>query len=264
MADKCPVDHSALAASADKCPVDHGSLASSADKCPVDHEQRSTWASLLPSSSKGAPAQPQPHAPGTLPQDREISSIPRVDGSNWVYPSQAQFYAAMARKNHNPQASDMRVIVPIHNAVNERAWLEVMKWEAGQGGELCGGVKLVSFKGRPKDLTPKARLKTFLGYVLDSRYSLYSELMPASRYSAPFDRHDWIVERCGKQIRYVIDFYTGHSNKPGSNLSFYLDARPALDNWDGVRMRAERFWERWVGRSWTTKATSPEPAPPRS
>lgn len=165
MADKCPVDHGALAPSADKCPVDHGSISSSADKCPVDHEQRSTWASLLPSSSKSAPAQPQQHAPGILPRDREISSIPRVDGSKWVYPSQAQFYAAMARKNHNPQASDMQVIVPIHNAVNERAWMEVMKWEASQGGEQCGGVKLVSFKGRPKDLTPKARLKTFLGCV---------------------------------------------------------------------------------------------------
>ncbi|EPT05938.1 hypothetical protein FOMPIDRAFT_1039250 [Fomitopsis schrenkii] len=246
MADKCPVDHGALAPSADKCPVDHGSISSSADKCPVDHEQRSTWASLLPSSSKSAPAQPQQHAPGILPRDREISSIPRVDGSKWVYPSQAQFYAAMARKNHNPQASDMQVIVPIHNAVNERAWMEVMKWEASQGGEQCGGVKLVSFKGRPKDLTPKARLKTFLGY------------------SAPFDRHDWIVERCGKQIRYVIDFYTGHSNRPGSNLSFYLDARPALDNWDGVRMRAERFWERWAGKLWSNGATSTDSASPRS
>ena len=257
MADKCPVDHKALAASAEKCPVDHSALSSSADKCPVEHEQRSTWASLLPSSSKSVPAQPQSHAPGTLPQDRETSSIPRVDGSNWVYPSQAQFYAAMARKNHNPQASDMKVIVPIHNAVNERAWLEVMRWEAGQGGEQCGGVKLVSFKGRPKDLTPKARLKTLLGYVLVGYHLPHPRPIRVFSYSAPFDRHDWIVERCGKQIRYVIDFYTGHSNKSGGNLSFYLDARPALDNWDGVRMRAERFWERWVGKPWSSKATSP-------
>lgn len=86
-----------------------------------------------------------------------------MDGTNWVYPSQAQFYAAMERKNHNPHAPDMQVIVPIHNAVNERAWAELMKWEAGQGGEKCGGLKLVSFKGRPKDRTPKARLKMLLG-----------------------------------------------------------------------------------------------------
>lgn len=72
----------------------------------------------------------------------------------------------MARKNHNPHAPDMKTIIPIHNAVNERAWSELMKWESGRGGEKCGGVKLVTFKGRPNDLTPKARLMTLLGYVL--------------------------------------------------------------------------------------------------
>jgi len=148
----------------------------------------------------------------------------------------------MARKNHNPQASDMKVIVPIHNAVNERAWAEVMKWEAGQGGDKCGGIKLVSFKGRPKDISPRARWRTMLGY------------------SPPFDRHDWVVDRCGKRVRYIIDFYTGHSASPAGNLSFYLDARPALDNWDGVKMRIERFKERWIGKLWG----SGSPVPPAS
>ena len=23
----------------------------------------------------------------------------------------------------------------------------------------------------------------------------------------PFDRHDWVVNRCGEEVRYVIDFY---------------------------------------------------------
>ena len=23
----------------------------------------------------------------------------------------------------------------------------------------------------------------------------------------PFDRHDWIVDRCGQEVRYIIDFY---------------------------------------------------------
>lgn len=23
----------------------------------------------------------------------------------------------------------------------------------------------------------------------------------------PFDRHDWFVDRCGDEVRYVIDFY---------------------------------------------------------
>jgi cytochrome c heme-lyase len=83
-----------------------------------------------------------------------------------VYPSEAQFYAAMARKDHNPRAPDMRVVVPIHNAVNERAWSHIREWEVGRGGERCGGVRLVSFKGRPGDPSPKARILTLLGYVL--------------------------------------------------------------------------------------------------
>lgn len=29
------------------------------------------------------------------------------------------------------------------------------------------------------------------------------------RFVRPFDRHDWIVDRCGREVRYVIDFYDG-------------------------------------------------------
>ena len=126
------------------CPVDHSSLEWKNLPLPADHPP-------VASSST------------SLPQHREVSSIPRTDGTNWVYPSQAQFYAAMARKQHDPRASDMRVLVPIHNSVNERAWSEVMTWERGNGGEKCGGIKLTSFKGRPMDRSPRARLNILLG-----------------------------------------------------------------------------------------------------
>ncbi|KAH9854085.1 cytochrome C1 heme lyase [Lenzites betulinus] len=228
-------------ASADKCPVDHSSFASSSkEQCPVDH---SSWTSILGRRSQdghGAAELPDtPAPPANLPLDRETSSIPRTDGSNWVYPSQAQFFAAMARKNHNPNETDMKVVVPIHNAVNERAWQEIMKWEAGQGGDKCGGVKLASFKGRPNDLSPRARWYSLLGY------------------SPPFDRHDWVVERCGTRMRYVIDFYTGHGGESSPrNVSFFLDVRPALDGWEGVRLRTEHFWQRWVGGFWGGPAKS--------
>lgn len=173
--------------SGDRCPVDHGSFVHSAasesggagaDKCPVEHGARSTWGGLLGSSSSSsassstsasasasASSSSSTSLLGHLPTAREISSIPRADGEKWVYPSEAQFFAAMERKQHNPRAQDMRVVVPIHNAVNERAWGEVLNWERGWGGDKCGGVKLVSFKGRPKDRTPKAWLKTLLGCV---------------------------------------------------------------------------------------------------
>lgn len=196
-----------------KCPVDHGG-GQSGDGCPANHNSGSTWTTIF---GKGGASTTNPPS---LPTDREVSSIPRTTNENWVYPSEAQFFAAMARKNHNPHAADMKAVVPIHNAVNERAWSEIVKWEAGRGGATCGGVKLVNFKGRPNDMSPKARLMTLLGY------------------SAPFDRHDWIVDRCGTRIRYVIDFYTGRGAGVSSNsVSFYLDVRPALDNWEGVKMR---------------------------
>ncbi|KAF9258101.1 cytochrome c and c1 heme-lyase [Marasmius fiardii PR-910] len=207
-----------------KCPVDHGSLSNTKqDSCPVDHSTRSTWSRFLSYS-------PNTHNKPVLSTEREVSTIPRDSEGNWVYPSEAQFFAAMARKNHNPQEADMKTIVPIHNAVNERAWSEILKWESGRGGEACGGIKLVNFKGRPNDRSPRARWKMLLGYA------------------APFDRHDWVVDRCGTRTRYIIDFYTGRSN--GSNdVSFYLDVRPALDNWEGLRMRVEHFFGKWFGRN---------------
>jgi cytochrome c heme-lyase len=76
---------------------------------------------------------------------RELSSIPRViknknnnesESANdrneekvWIYPSEQMFFNAMKRKNWNPREEDMRVIIPMHNAVNEKAWKEILEWE---------------------------------------------------------------------------------------------------------------------------------------
>ncbi|ERS97632.1 hypothetical protein HMPREF1624_05803 [Sporothrix schenckii ATCC 58251] len=242
----------------------------------------SLWASPSPSpppssassapSSHAAPSQHQrplghPTIRG-LGTDREVSSIPRTTTSadedktapaagrpvnhevetgadpvsgNWVYPSEKMFFEAMKRKgNDNARVADMRVVVPIHNAVNERAWKEILAWEApytGTGPGQCGGPRLHSFAGLSTSMSPKARLNTLLGYT------------------APFDRHDWVVDRCGTQVEYVIDFYAG---RPGAaaaaatgataaspnagqpQVSFYLDVRPKLNSWEGVKMRALR------------------------
>ncbi|RMY90310.1 hypothetical protein D0862_09992 [Hortaea werneckii] len=184
----------------------------------------------------------------SLSQDREISTIPRAfsearppnaaeraamppanaqgdtghdrESGNWIYPSQEMFFNAMKRKGHEAQAQDMSSIVPIHNAVNERAWAEIKRWEEGRGSEACGGPKLVSFSGDSKALTPKARWNSLVGYA------------------APFDRHDWVVDRCGKHVDYVIDFYSGkNEGLAGKSLNFYLDVRPKLNTWEGVKMR---------------------------
>ncbi|KZV85109.1 cytochrome c and c1 heme-lyase [Exidia glandulosa HHB12029] len=225
---KCPVEH-------DKLPPSHGDASSAG--CPVAHGDAQTDQSTphpLPTSAI---------APPSLGTQRVTSSIPRATGGNWEYPSEAQFYAAMARKQHNPRATDMAVVVPIHNAVNERAWMHVLDWEHDQGGDRCGGVKLVSFMGKPAQRSPRARWRTLLGY------------------QPPFDRHDWVVDRCGTRVRYIIDFYTGRGAANGSAPSFYLDCRPALDNWEGVKMRTQRFFTRWFGpSSQPSRAQAPEPA----
>lgn len=54
---------------------------------------------------------------------------------NWVYPSEKMFFEAMRRKGHATQAADMKTVVPIHNAVNERAWHEIRTWEQPYEGK---------------------------------------------------------------------------------------------------------------------------------
>lgn len=78
-------------------------------------------------------------------------------------------------------------------------------------------------------MSPKARLNTLLGYT------------------APFDRHDWVIDRCGTKVEYVIDFYAGKSSGGGgggnnnNKPSFYLDVRPKLNSWEGWKMRSTRI-----------------------
>ncbi|KAL1304943.1 hypothetical protein AAFC00_003854 [Neodothiora populina] len=156
------------------------------------------------------------HAPANHEQDTGADK----ESGRWVYPSEQMFFEAMKRKNFDPDTEDMKSIVPIHNAVNERAWVEIKKWEAGRGSEACGGPKLVSFRGDSSALTPRARMNSLLGYT------------------KPFDRHDWVVDRCGTQVEYVIDFYAGkNEGKSGKALNFYLDVRPKFNTLEGVKMR---------------------------
>ena len=98
---------------------------------------------------------PAPSKEG-LGVDREISTIPRAspvnnaegarpansekesgvsEGGNWIYPSEKMFFDAMKRKGRAGDAADMKTVVPIHNAVNERAWKEIKEWERPWGSD---------------------------------------------------------------------------------------------------------------------------------
>ena len=65
-------------------------------------------------------------------------------------------------------------------------------------------------------------------------------------YTLPFDRHDWIVDRDGTEIRYVIDFYTGQQHKygryPAAAIAMHLDVRPALDSVQSVFARLDYIY----------------------
>ena len=52
----------------------------------------------------------------------------------------------------------------------------------------------------------------------------------------PIDRHDWYVDRCGREVRYVIDYYF-HEDKAGQPGQFDLVVRPAADSVESAGVR---------------------------
>lgn len=205
------------------------------------------------------PAKPaQSPAPGqkvALDTTRVKSNIPKGgegEGTTWEYPSPQMFWNAMVRKGKkgDSEESDMEYVVAIHNNMNEVTWGQVLEWEAlhqdvyqakmnanadaeagaGPGSGVAAEPKLLRFTGRPDENSPKARMKMFIGCP------------------APFDRHDWVVDRAGEEVRYVIDYYHDDDGKDKDTLpglrdkdtiqSIKIDVRPALDSFGAFLDRA--------------------------
>ncbi|KAJ1921981.1 holocytochrome c synthase [Mycoemilia scoparia] len=248
-----------------RCPVNHGEIDSYAQaphdannnhhssfihqsslgldpkpKCPVDHGSggdKINPLNMMPENLSQSVKYQQQTKP--LPTERDLSTIPRPSGavdytrpSNssidknakdsgnevWEYPSPQQFYNALARKGMPAPEDDIEMMVQIHNFLNEGAWQEVLKWEAMHNDE-CPFPRLERLQGRPNELSPKARI---YGWLYGTK---------------PFDRHDWYVNRCGKQVRYVIDYYDAPPE--GDMPAFHLDIRPALDSFEALKDRAK-------------------------
>jgi len=204
---------------------------------PADADAVDPLNMMPPPNQRPSPGQPFP-----LPIHRQTSSIPKAGTSeHWVYPSQQMFWNAMLRKGwkwgpDDIEAKDMDDIIKIHNANNESAWQEVLKWEALHARE-CGAPKLKSFGGKAKDFSPRAKIRGWMGYEL------------------PFDRHDWIIDRCGKEVRYIIDYYDGELD-PRSHEFANLDVRPALDSFEAVWDRMKVAWMRWRYASYIESPTT--------
>ncbi|XP_051983950.1 holocytochrome c-type synthase [Xyrauchen texanus] len=174
--------------------------------------------------------QPSPGQPFILSVAREESTIPRAGSEQkWVYPSEQMFWNAMLRKgwrwnNDDVNQKDMSNIISIHNQNNEQAWQEILRWEKLHSIDCPCGPSLLRFGGKAKDLSPRARFRHWMGHEL------------------PFDRHDWIIDRCGKEVRYVIDYYDGGQVSKHT----ILDVRPAFDSLGAVWDRMKVAWWRWT------------------
>ena len=211
-----------------ECPMHNNNNQS---ECPVKSDDKVDPLNMMPPPNQ----RPAPDQPFPLPTERQRSSIPKAtgeEGETWLYPSQQMFWNAMLRKGWRWKDEDinedaMASIIKIHNANNEEAWKEVLKWEAIRAEECACGPKLKSFGGKATDFSPRAKFRNLLGYEL------------------PFDRHDWIVDRCGKEVRYIIDYYDGGDVNPNDHRFALLDVRPALDSpgtaWDRMKVC---YW-RW-------------------
>lgn len=165
-AEACPVDPETRAAwlkskstttfpiaSVDAAKSSHGN---SCDSSTVDQTPPPQPKGILSRLFGSSNPQPEPTAPNGLGVDRVVSTIPRASAvdetpnakpansekesgshasGNWIYPSEKMFFDSMARKGFQSQAEDMKTIVPLHNAINERAWKEIKEWEKPWGAE---------------------------------------------------------------------------------------------------------------------------------
>ena len=166
---------------------------------------------------------PYPGQNKLLSTDRRSSHIPKGGTvSTWLYPSPQMIFNALKRKGKGEDIAedDMEGFVLAHNTLNEMTWRHVSDWERLHEKD-CGNPMLLRFRGRPDQLSPRAWFQTT---VLGAQ--------------GHFDRHDWFVDRCGKEVRYVIDFYFDES-KAGSAEAFSVDVRPALDSFENALDRAK-------------------------
>lgn len=220
-----------------ECPMHNGSKAESMVKPPSGCPMHEGNKEVIDPTNMMPPPNQRPSAgqPFDLSTNRQVSNIPRggkEEAEKWVYPSEQMFWNAMLRKGWRWEKDalspeDMSHIIRIHNVNNERAWHEILKWEAFH--TECVNPMLLKFGGRAKDYSPRARFRALLGYDL------------------PFDRHDWIVDRCGKRVRYVIDYYDiGDENGYKTGEFVELDVRPAFDSFGAVFDRSRAAVLRWT------------------
>ena len=69
--------------------------------------------------------------------------------------------------------------------------------------------------------SPKARLMKLVYGSVCTGVRLGLHLIAACSI-VPFDRHDWTVDRCGEEVRYIIDYYAIDGSH---GTDYFVDAR---------------------------------------
>lgn len=179
---------------------------------------------------------------GAIPAANQQGNSPT--GSHWLNPSANTLYRALARKQKAIAASDALAVSTVHNAVTDNTWLAIMEYEQMHVRGCPEGPTLARFYGMDGVWSMKAR---FVNGVLGG--------------PLPFDRHDWVVDRCGKEVKYIIDYYsvevpTGAVSGGGAGgdeeveVYYSVDARPA-PTLEGLWERGRMAFRRWqAGEQW--------------
>jgi len=177
--------------------------------------------------------------PASLPSEGEKvpdSAIPAAgrgnseDGHNWLNPSPNQLFRALARKQKPIEAEDADAVASVHEMVTNATWAGILEYEELHK-DKCPNPTLARFQGMYGKHTIKSKLVHLVG----------------GSSSLPFDRHDWFVDRCGKEVRYIIDYYSFEEPDPegGPPLPGYsIDTRPAptLEGmYDRLRVAYRRY-----------------------
>ena len=205
---------------------------------------------------------PGQHKP--LSTERAVSNIPKGGTGGrgtWVFPSSQMFFNALQRKGKGDDVveEDMEHIISVHNSASHlvgrpcrSCGLSGCAARRHERDDLAAGAALgapaprrvrhaqpAALPGQARRPEPARALALPHGRCVRSSCCASPAALTRARAGAlPFDRHDWYVDRGGKQVRYIIDFYFDET-RAGSPDAFVVDARPALDDLGSLRDRAK-------------------------
>ncbi|KAG9483120.1 hypothetical protein GDO78_009197 [Eleutherodactylus coqui] len=223
--------------------VSPDSAASPPPGCPMHQEMKETGCPMHKDVSQNAESQ---SCSGPTHQERAYEYVQcpmRASGKEDIDPSNM-----MPPPNQTPapdqpfSLSLTREESKIPRSNTEKNWVypsEQMFWNA----MLKKGWRWKDDDLKPEDMSNIIKIHN------QNNEQAWSEILKwealHANYELPFDRHDWVVNRCGQEVRYIIDYYDGGEVDKNYQFSI-LDVRPAFDSMTAVWDRMKVAWWRWT------------------